>query len=111
GFHKVSALTGQGIPELARDVRRNITKLPHVGDAWPATWSSVRSALEAEAEKRNYMDLEEYFAICEAAGVNSSQADTLSFYLHNLGVILHFREDPVLQKVVILKPEWGTNAA
>ena len=42
--------------------------------------------------------------------LDSSQADVLAAYLHDLGVILHFQDDPLLQRVVILKPEWGTNA-
>jgi hypothetical protein len=34
----------------------------------------------------------------------------LSAYLHDLGICLHFQEDPVLQNIVILKPRWGTDA-
>lgn len=34
----------------------------------------------------------------------------LSGYLHDLGVCLHFQEDPLLKKTVILKPKWGTDA-
>ena len=29
---------------------------------------------------------------------------------HDLGVCLHFQDDPLLKKVVILKPKWGTDA-
>ncbi|NEQ88308.1 MAG: GTPase, partial [Moorea sp. SIO2I5] len=29
---------------------------------------------------------------------------------HDLGVCLHFQDDPLLKKTVILKPEWGTYA-
>ena len=34
----------------------------------------------------------------------------LSGYLHDLGVCLHFQDDPVLKNWIILKPEWGTTA-
>jgi internalin A len=34
----------------------------------------------------------------------------LSGYLHDLGVCLHFQEDPILKNIVILKPRWGTDA-
>jgi internalin A len=30
--------------------------------------------------------------------------------LHDLGVCLHFQDDPLLKKTVILKPSWGTAA-
>lgn len=108
GFHKVSALTGRGLPELTHDIKANITSLPHVGDTWPVVWTNVRRTLEED--ERDYIDYEEYLDVCREAGLDSSQADLLSTYLHDLGVILHFREDPLLQKIVILKPEWGTNA-
>ena len=34
----------------------------------------------------------------------------MSGYLHDLGVCLHFQDDPLLKKTVILKPRWGTDA-
>jgi hypothetical protein len=34
----------------------------------------------------------------------------LSGYLHDLGVCLHFQDDPLLRKIIILKPHWGTDA-
>ncbi len=34
----------------------------------------------------------------------------LSGYLHDIGVCLHFQDDPLLKKTVILKPKWGTDA-
>ncbi len=34
----------------------------------------------------------------------------LSSYLHDLGVCLHFQDDKLLKRTVILKPEWATTA-
>ena len=34
----------------------------------------------------------------------------LSGYLHDLGICLHFQDDPVLKNTVVLKPKWGTDA-
>jgi internalin A len=107
-FYQVSALTGRGMRELARDVRANIVKLAHVGDPWPQSWSDIRQSLEADL--RNYIDYAEYLEICGRRGLDKSQADLLSQYLHDLGVILHFQDDDILRETVILKPEWGTNA-
>jgi internalin A len=108
GFHKVSAMTGAGILTLVDDIKRNISRLPHVGIEWPGQWSQIRSALEREP--RNYIDYDEYLEICGEASLPKQKADVLSLTLHHLGVILHFQDDPVLQKIVILKPDWGTNA-
>jgi hypothetical protein len=35
---------------------------------------------------------------------------TLGNYLHDLGKILYFRDDPVLGNLVVLKPNWVTKA-
>ena len=34
----------------------------------------------------------------------------LSGYLHDLGICLHFQDDPLLKNTVVLKPSWGTDA-
>jgi internalin A len=107
-FHKVSVLTGAGMAALTTDIHAALLKLPHVGDLWPTRWNSVRMALQNDT--REYIDREEYLAICSAKGLNEEQALVLSNYLHDLGVILHFQDDPLLQQIVILKPEWGTDA-
>ena len=59
----------------------------------------------------SYISLEEYLSICEQNGFERREDKLqLSGYLHDLGVCLHFQDDPLLNKTVILKPEWGTAA-
>jgi internalin A len=99
----------RGLDRILSEVRHYLTGLPHVGSPLPKTWVKVREALERDA--RNYIGLQEYFDICERNGFKG-QADKLqlSGYLHDLGVCLHFQDDPLLRKTVILKPRWGTDA-
>lgn len=48
--------------------------------------------------------------MCNEGGITSeSQQDNLVDFLHNLGVILHFKDIPLLNTHV-LEPEWVTNA-
>lgn len=62
-------------------------------------------------DSRNYISLTEYLSICERNGFKKNEDKLqLSGYLHDLGVCLHFQDDPLLNKIVILKPEWGTAA-
>jgi hypothetical protein len=64
-----------------------------------------------EGETRNYIGLEEYQAICKQHGFQRREDMLqLSGYLHDLGICLHFQDDPVLRKTIILKPRWGTDA-
>ncbi len=101
--------TNRGLADILTQVKHYIRNLPHVGDNLPKTWKQVREVLEQEG--RNYISLEEYLQICQANGIRERKYKLqLSGYLHDLGVCLHFQDDPLLNKTVILKPEWGTAA-
>ena len=54
--------------------------------------------------------MKEYFDICRTYGLNEKRSEFLSGYLHDLGVILHYRHDKLLENTVILNPEWATEA-
>ncbi|NEQ39708.1 MAG: hypothetical protein F6K40_27040 [Okeania sp. SIO3I5] len=99
----------RNLEKIRTEIQHYITNLPHIGNAIPKTWKKVREALELDS--RNYISLTEYLSICEENGFKKDE-DKLQLigYLHDLGVCLHFREDPLLNKTVILKPEWGTAA-
>jgi GTPase SAR1 family protein len=101
--------TNRGLPEILREIKHYISSLPHVGSVLPKTWIRVREALESDS--RNYISLEEYLDICQKNGFTRRKDKLqLSGYLHDLGVILHFQDDPILNNTVILKPKWGTDA-
>ena len=61
-------------------------------------------------EKKDYISLKDYYAICQTYDLDKKRAEFLSDYLHDLGVILHYRHDRLLENTVILAPEWGTQA-
>jgi internalin A len=110
GFFKVSVKSGYGFPELRQEICSRVAHLPHVGTTWPDSWTQVRTQLEAQSSSANYTDAEDYLKICQSEGIEGAQASVLSGYLHDLGVVLHFADDPILSNTVILKPDWGTNA-
>jgi internalin A len=100
---------GRGLDAIKDAIRYHITRLPLSAQPLPKKWVRVRYALENDA--RNYIDQRDYFALCERNGV-SDRAEMLriSDFLHQLGICLHFQSDPVLKHLVILRPEWATNA-
>lgn len=103
--------TNRGLNRIVDKVKHYIQDLDHVGQALPKTWVLVRQALEKD--ERNYISLNEYFEICQKNGfVEEKDKLQLSGYLHDLGVCLHFqdKEESLLYKTVIIKPEWGTSA-
>ncbi|MHC0062600.1 COR domain-containing protein [Nostoc sp. UIC 10890] len=101
--------TNRGLEQVLEQIKHYVKSLPHIGSPLPKTWVRVREALESDA--RNYISLDEYLNICQKNGfATRNDKLQLSSYLHDLGVCLHFQEDPLLNKTVILKPKWGTDA-
>jgi internalin A len=86
-------------------------KLAHLPLKFPTNWNAVRLELYQLRETQNHIDSETFERICEAKGVNDKQSRAdLSQWLHDLGVILHFHEDPSLADFIILNPQWAANA-
>ena len=103
--------TNRGLEEIKAKIQQHITHLPHVGTPLPKIWVRVRACLENYSQTCNYIPIEKYYELCEQNQLKDrEQMLSLSRYLHDLGVCLHFHEDPLLKKTLILKPEWGTTA-
>ena len=101
--------TNRGLLEIKKAIQYQISQLPHIGTPLPKLWVRIRSALENDS--RNYISEEEYYRLCQINGLtNRPEMRQISRYLHDLGVCLHFQNDSLLKKTVILKPEWGTKA-
>ena len=107
-FHQVSCVSGRQIPDLTATIRMALSQMPHLLDKLPKRWMEIRANLKARPE--DYITQEDYFAVCRSHQMDKEKALFLSDYLHDLGIILHFRQDPVLADTVILKPEWATGA-
>lgn len=97
------------IHTLISHVEHCAHNLPHIGEPVPARWVDVRQAIEDE--NRNYIYREDFDQICQAHDITAGQdIDTLLSYFHDLGILLHFADNPLLRDRVILKPAWATNA-
>ncbi len=101
--------------DAAEKVRDGIefyaSQLKHIGDEVPARWLKVRSDIEQLAEKEPYVPVERYFEIYRNhIEFDEKKALQLSQYLHDLGVFLHFQDDALLKRIVILQNEWATEA-
>ncbi|MDD5668539.1 MAG: COR domain-containing protein [Candidatus Omnitrophica bacterium] len=105
----VNLAKNRGLDKVIDTIKHHVHLLPHVGTPLPKTWVMVRK--ELEESKENYISLDSYFAICKKHGFTEEKDKLqLSSYFHDLGVFLHFQEDPLLKKIVILKPKWATGA-
>ncbi|MEG4864172.1 MULTISPECIES: leucine-rich repeat protein [unclassified Microcoleus] len=105
--------SNRGLAELQRALQNRIATLDHISTPVPKRWASVRHILENYSQRQTHIAVSEFFDICASQGFKKSDKPamlTLSKYLHDLGIILHFQKDPILKNIVILRPELATNA-
>lgn len=88
-----------------------VQQLPHVGTEVPAKWITIRQSLEAKSQTDPFISQDEYFKIYGAhLPFDRTKALLLSGYLHNIGAFLHFQDDLLLRRTVILQNQWATEA-
>jgi len=109
GVFQISSKTGEGIDNLREAIAQQAATLPLIGQPWPTSWVEVEQALLERPE--HHIDIEIYTHLCSDKGIQAEMAQgTLGSYLHDLGKILFFRDDPLLSRMVVLKPNWITKA-
>ena len=110
GILETSAATGAGIEALKAEIAKQVDALPHVRDLLPETWFTVKSKLEELGKDKNFITQDEYLNLCDTNDVKDETSQhTLIGFLHDLGVVLHFQDDPRLEALGILNPQWVTN--
>jgi len=110
GVLETSAATGAGIEELKTAITEYVNNIPHVRDLLPETWFTVKTKLEELGHKSNFITHDKYLELCAENEVSDETSQrTLIDFLHDLGVILHFQDDPRLEALGILNPQWVTN--
>ncbi|HEX9991123.1 MAG TPA: COR domain-containing protein [Chloroflexia bacterium] len=107
GSLEVSNKTGSGIESLRDELRIQASRLPLMGQPWPRKWVEAERTIEQRLE--HHVDAEAYTESCHSCGVNADIArGTLGHYLHDLGKILYFSDEPELSNMIVLKPNWIT---
>ena len=110
GILETSAATGAGIEELKTAITEQVNNLPHVRDLLPETWFTVKTKLEGLGQEENFITQDKYLELCAENDVSDETSQrTLIGFLHDLGVVLHFQDDPRLESLGILNPQWVTN--
>lgn len=101
----------KGTIAFVEEVEKYMRNLPQFvrGEKLPKLWAKIREAIHKE--KENYISLLEFRVLCSLEGIKEDdKQDFLSDYLHDLGIILRFRDDPLLNKIVFLNPQWALDA-
>jgi len=109
GILETSAMTGAGIIELKAAIVEQINKLPHTGDVLPQAWFKIKTKLEKLGRESNSISHEKYLDLCaEQNVIDEISQHALIGFLHDLGVILYFQDNPRLEVFGILNPQWVT---
>ncbi len=109
GGYSVSSKTGQGMDDLKLAIAENALTLPSMETRWPDSWLHARRALQNLPAP--HLTLMQFTQVCVEHGVNVGEAvEVLAPFLHDLGLILYYDDDPYLKEVVILKPNWVSQA-
>ena len=109
---EVNLADNRNLEVVQAKLHHYIATLPHVGDNLPKTWAKVRSVLENQSlGSDNYIYIQDYRQICIDQGISDrAEQNSLSRFLHNLGVFLHFQDIDQLAKTIFLTPVWSTDA-
>jgi len=104
---ETSCQSGTGIDELRSAIHTEISQLKEVYDLLPLSWFQVKQRLENL--DKDIISISEYATICAKENIFEETDQTqLIGLLHNLGIVLNFREHPILQSTNILNPHWVT---
>lgn len=114
GFSKISCTpdyraTIQALKAKLRHIFTDRQLLPHLGTPLPKVWLDIRADLEKlKKENRDYISYKEYITICRKHYIDEEGALYLSEFFHDLGIILHFQDDPDLKNMIFLNHDWVT---
>jgi internalin A len=104
---ETSCLDDVGMAEVKQTLSDTIRGLAHVRDPLPRSFFEVKEHLEQL--DANYLSFPDYEKLCREYGVNTQTSQELLVgFLHDLGTVLCFREDPRLRDTNILNPSWVT---
>ena len=110
-YCKVDLKKDDGRFEVIRNqLKELLCNLEHVGTPMLTGWIKVREDLE-KLRDRNYIPFSELIKICENYNIIEEVNQlVLCNYLHDLGILLHYRNESGLADTVFLNPHWITKA-
>ncbi|MCI0471939.1 MAG: GTP-binding protein, partial [Candidatus Aminicenantes bacterium] len=91
GFYRLSCNTGEGIDAFTQALQQALFKVEMTDITWPYSWFKVKILLENMKEP--FISVRRCDEICaEYKITEQASRDTLVDFLHDLGVILHFKD-------------------
>lgn len=108
GFYEISCLNNEGIEKFKSDLIRVVRNLPHLGDKLPKSWVEIKKSLREVNE--DFISYDRFLDHCKKFRIEGKRVEFIAEYLHDLGLIIHHKNDFLLRDIVILNPEWATKS-
>lgn len=108
-FLETDTVTEHNITALRESIKGLAQLLPGLRSRWPAAWRRVKE--ELPVAQKCWLSFSDFCLFSQARGVavlDDQQA--LADCLHDLGLMLSYRTDPVLRDCGVLNPQWVTHA-
>lgn len=97
----------KNIKTLRQSIAREAAKLPGLKAKWPKVWRSVKEDLPKE--QKNWLSFADFEKFCTAHGVPKEDHESLAECLHDLGLMLAYRNEPALRGFGVLNSMWVTD--
>lgn len=109
GFVEMDCKVKKGIPALKAAISKELERMPWVREPVPEPWDAIRAELVSGNTTHGALTTAGYREICAKHGVtDEGQQDYLAEILHQLGVVLNYRDDPRVDDAGVLHGEWLT---
>ncbi|MEP0263409.1 COR domain-containing protein [Dokdonia sp.] len=107
-FLKTSCKTGEKVEALKEKLEELILSAELLNTEIDEKWISIKEQFREELPEENFLDADRFIEICNEFKLTkeSSQHNALEF-LHDLGLVLHFKEIKG-QEYYVLNPYWIT---
>ena len=108
GCHEVSNAEGTGFSPLRETIRREAARLEHMGRRYNKRWLAARDDALAHPEPR--ITREVFDGIAKKHELTDDAAEVWLNLLHDLGRIVYYGDDEGLRDMIVIKPQWLTEA-
>ena len=105
-FVNTSALTNQGINELKDFLLEAIKKSKIFDLQIPSNWSTIISEIIKLRNSHPYITSEVFKELCLNHHVNDAQYIDILAFLNDMGIILYFQNDLMLNSIILLDMGW-----
>jgi len=107
GFVQTDCSDKKSITQLKKAIEEQLRGMKSLKDSFPTRWFEIKDDLAKM--QTDYVSFEDYRKICKTHGEeNVESQNSLSGYLHDLGIALNYHADHRLRFGYVLKPEWVT---